>query len=73
MSNKYGSNVFSPTSKLPNSLPPPSIKIVFLDGVSIKVLSPCPTSMKYIFTFEVGSFIKYGNIRIKISIIKISF
>jgi hypothetical protein len=47
----YGNNVFSPTLKSENSLPPPSISIVLFLGVTIKVESPCPTSIKYTFKF----------------------
>lgn len=55
LSSKYGSKVCSPTLKLPVSLPPPSINIVFLEGVCSKMLSPCPTSIKFIVVYPVGN------------------
>lgn len=60
----YGSNV--------DLLSPPSIKIVLPYGVSINVLSPCPTSIKCIFKFF-GIIFKVQIIIIGIKIIDIYF
>ena len=38
-----------PMSYSSDRLPPPSINIFLLLGVTIKVQSPCPTSTKYTF------------------------
>ena len=68
--NKYGTSVLSPTSKVSDDLLPPlSINIFLFVGVTINVLSPCPTSIKWIF--KVPGII-FNTLKTKITINKIA-